>query len=290
MGMEWEAKLSQGPIAVSETIVRTRTLQAEPGSPPGVELFTFVSEACRASGFSTGLAKFEPSACLPYHLHSFSEAVTIVAGRARFLVEGRAYRLHPRDCMHVPAGVAHLVQNEDPESPLIAHWAFATATPSRELTDQEFYVEERGDANSRYGDPERLVRFDSGAVYELSQDAFFIDLFARRFGAVGICGGHGRFLPGASLPCHIHDFDESITIVGGSAVCLVQGKRYELSDCDTAFIPRGIPHRFLNQSNGEMAMIWVYAGNEPDRRIVASGYCSGEVAWPGAALTQGEKD
>jgi quercetin dioxygenase-like cupin family protein len=95
-------------------------------------------------------------------------------------------------------------------------------------------------------------------------------------------------LPGASLPCHIHDFDESITIVGGSAVCLAQGRRYELGGCDTAFIPRGIPHRFLNQSDGEMAMIWVYAGSEPDRRIVAAEYCSGAVSWPGAELAQSE--
>ena len=279
--------MSEGPTAVRETIVRTQTLQAEPGSPPGVGLFTFVSETCGASDFSTGLARFEPSAFLPYHLHRFSEAVTIISGRARFLVEGRAYRLHPRDCMHIPAGVAHLVQNEDPAAPLVAHWAFSTATPSRELADREFFVEERGDGNPRFGEPERLVRFDSGAVYELSRDAFFIDLFARRYGAVGICGGYGRFLPDSSLPCHIHEFDESITIVGGKAVCLVQGRKYELSDCDTAHIPKGIPHRFLNESNGEMAMIWVYAGDEPDRRIVASGYCSGETAWPGADLAIG---
>jgi hypothetical protein len=29
-----------------------------------------------------------------------------------------------------------------------------------------------------------------------------------------------------------------------------------------------------------MAMVWVYAGSEPDRQIVESGYCSGELAWP----------
>jgi putative monooxygenase len=191
--------------------------------------------------------------------------------------------LGPRDCVHVPAGIAHQVQNEDPEKGLVAHWAFATAKPSRELVDRVYPIEEHGSGNPPEAAPETIIRFDSGAVYELSKDAFFIDLFARRFGAVGICGGHGRFLPGASLPCHIHDFDESITIVKGSAVCMVQGRQYELSNCDTAFIPTGIPHRFLNRSDAEMEMIWVYAGSEPDRRIVRTEYCSGELAWPGAA-------
>jgi quercetin dioxygenase-like cupin family protein len=57
------------------------------------------------------------------------------------------------------------------------------------------------------------------------------------------------------LRCHAHDFDESITIVKGNADCLVEGKKYELSECDTAFIPKGLPHRFLNNSNEEMAMV-----------------------------------
>jgi len=135
-------------------------------------------------------------------------------------------------------------------------------------------------------DPETIVRYKPDSIYELSTNAFFLDLFARRFGAVGICGGHGRFLPGASLPCHIHDFDESITIVNGRAVCLVQGRQYELSGCDTAFIPKGLPHRFLNLSDEEMSMVWVYAGSEPDRRIISSGYCSGERPWPGADLAE----
>jgi mannose-6-phosphate isomerase-like protein (cupin superfamily) len=182
--------------------------------------------------------------------------------------------------VHVPAGVAHQVQNDDPVKPLVAHWAFATPNPVRELTDRVFPVDDRGSGNPSQKDPETIVRFNDDAIYELSKNAFFLDLFARRFGSVGICGGYGRFLPDSSLPCHIHDFDESITIVEGAAVCLVQGKQYELSGCDTAFIPRGIPHRFLNKSKEQMAMVWVYAGNEPDRQIVEAGYCSGELAWP----------
>lgn len=273
----------ESDVTGKEVIVSASNRAPVKDGPPGVDLLIFVTEACGATSFSTGIAKFQPGAQLSYHFHSFSEAVTILEGNARFLIEGRAYRLGPRDCVHVPAGIAHRVQNEDPENVLFAHWAFATAKPSRELVNRVYPIEERGSGNPPDNAPETIIRFDPDSVYELSKDAFFIDLFARRYGAVGICGGHGRFLPGASLPCHIHDFDESITIAKGSAVCLVQGRQYELSDCDTAFIPKGIPHRFLNRSNAEMEMIWVYAGSEPDRRIVKAEYCSGEIAWPGAA-------
>jgi mannose-6-phosphate isomerase-like protein (cupin superfamily) len=196
------------------------------------------------------------------------------------------YRLGPRDCVHVPAGTAHQVENGDADDQLVAHWAFATAKPTRTQVNRSFPIEDRSFGFPGQSDPETIVRCDGKAIYELSENAFFCDLFAHRFGAQGICGGYGRFLPGASLPCHIHDFDESITIVSGSAVCLVQGRQYELSGCDTAFIPRGKPHRFLNGSDDEMAMIWVYAGNEPDRQIVLAKYCSGEIEWPGAILSQ----
>ena len=144
---------------------------------------------------------------------------------------------------------------------------------------REFEIEDRGFGNPLKGDPETITRFEGCEIYELSENAFFNDLFARRLGATGICGGYGRFLPGSSLPCHIHEYDESITIVKGKAACLVQGRRHEMTEGDTAFVPKRTPHRFLNHAKEEMAMVWVYAGDEPDRRIVDAGYCSGKLSW-----------
>jgi quercetin dioxygenase-like cupin family protein len=246
----------------------------------GVELRMFALQEIGAAGFSTGTATFKPGARMPYHFHEFSEAVTVLKGRAHVLLEGRSYRLSSMDCVHVPAGIAHQVENEDGASDLVTLSAFASANPTRSQADRAFDLETRSREKPASDNPETIIRSNLAEKYELAENAFFCDLFANRFGAKGICGGYGRFLPGASLPCHTHDFDESITIVKGAAVCMVRGKRYELSGYDTAFIPRGIPHRFLNQSSDEMAMIWVYAGDEPDRRIVDSRYCSGELAWP----------
>ena len=271
---------------LTETIISARTARVDVITSAGIELRTLASEGCGAVGFSTGTATFAPGACLPYHFHTFSEAVTILEGQARMLLEGRAYILNERDCVHVPAGTAHQVENADPNGRMVAHWAFASASPSRTLVDKSFPLDDRGNGIPASEGPEHISRFDQCPVYELSEDAFFTDLFAKRLGAQGICGGYGRFRPGASLPCHIHDFDESITIVKGSAVCFVQGRSYELSGYDTAFIPKGIPHRFMNQSDSEMAMLWVYAGNEPDRILVDPGFCSGEREWRGAELSQ----
>ena len=246
----------------------------------GVWLREFVSGACGALGFSTGTATLESGAVLPYHKHGFSEVITILSGTARSAAEGRSYLLGQFDSMHFPANVAHEVKNVSPDSPMVALWAFASAEPTRQPVDQSFAVVNRGLSSPSPDAPETIVRFGEAEVYELSEGAEFRDLFAGRFGAVGICGGYGRFQPGASLPCHVHQFDESITIVEGEAICLVQGKRYRLSGCDTAFVPEGRPHRFLNQSESAMAMVWVYSGSEPERTLVDAAYCDGTLSWP----------
>lgn len=242
------------------------------GSPEGIALYTFVSSACGATNLYTGSAVFEPGAILPFHTHKVSEALVILDGHATVLVENRSYSLGPLDCIHFPAHVAHSVRNDDLSARLVGHSTFAEAQPSRTFVTDEYNRDDRT--------TETLRRFDSCEKYLLSDGALFCDLFAKRFGSVGICGGYAQFRPGSSLPCHVHQYDESITIVSGEALCQVQGKEYKLSGLDTAFVPEGRPHRFINDSERPMAMIWVYAGDEPDRTLVENGYCSGSMIWP----------
>lgn len=251
-----------------------------PDSPAGIELREFVSAALGARGLSSGTATFQPGGELPYHKHPCSEAMTVITGEAEVRVEGRRYQLSELDSMHFPAGVAHSVLNPNGSQMLVAHWAFATAFPGRELVLQEFPLRAAPDPAVSSEFPERVARFSESEVYELSKRAYFSDLFGQRFGVVGICGGYARFESGSSLPCHLHRCDESITIISGTAVCEVMGQRWSLSHCDTAFVPEGLPHRFLNQTGGPMAMIWVYASGEPERRIVDADYCTGLLAWP----------
>jgi quercetin dioxygenase-like cupin family protein len=82
-------------------------------------------------------------------------------------------------------------------------------------------------------------------------------------------GGYGLFAPTGRLPAHIHDFDESICIIQGSATCIVEGRHYTMHDYSTALQPRGRVHYFINNTQNPMAMLWVYAGPTPERLVVA---------------------
>jgi quercetin dioxygenase-like cupin family protein len=242
----------------------------------GVELHVLATGSLGARGLTTSLAAFHPAAELPYHRHPFSEVIVVLDGDAVISVEGRRYHAGPYDAMHVPAGVAHAVRNASSDGSALLHSSFASDSPTRESAAAAFPVVDR--EQSDHHCPETMIRFNTAPVYELSTGAHFRDLFAKRFGSRGICGGYGLFGPGASLPCHFHEYDESITIIQGTAVCQAAGREYELADCSTACIPRGRPHRFLNRSDARMAMIWVYAGDEPERTLVEAGYCSGTIS------------
>jgi putative monooxygenase len=265
-------------MSISERIISG---QRKPISAflPDVALRVFASAECGAKAMTTGTATFAPGKGLGYHTHPCSEAVTVLRGEALFSVEGRTYRLRPLDCIHVPAGVTHNPTNPSNTEPLIVLSAFASPEPGREAVEDHFVEQDRTTADPGPDDPEHISRFGKTDNYELAGGTQFFDLFAGRYGSVGICGGYGKFQPGTSLPCHIHDYDESITIVEGQATCEVAGQRYQLSGCDTAFIPQGKPHRFLNESQASMAMIWVYAGSEPSRSIVDVKYCLGSLPW-----------
>jgi putative monooxygenase len=240
----------------------------------GVSAIFFANAEVGAVGFSTGVARFEPQGRLSCHTHECGESITIVHGCAEVAVEGRTYVLSPFDSIHVPAGLAHSAANLDTSGELVAHVAFSSATVTRTLVETHFKERDFRDSLAAVDGAETLLRFSQAEEYELSDNTQFRDLFAKRLGSKGICGGYGGFAPGASLPCHTHLYDESITIVEGVATCLVAGRRFSVSGCDTALVPKGLPHRFINETDQFMAMIWVYAGDEPERVIHDNSLCS----------------
>ena len=115
----------------------------------------------------------------------------------------------------------------------------------------------------------RVNRFAIAERFAAGQGATFIDYFNEELvPGVEMSGGYGEFRPGGRLPAHIHDFDESICIVEGTATCVVEGRRYSMSGYSAALEPRGRVHYFVNETNASMAMLWVYAGTDPERIVV----------------------
>ena len=253
---------------------RSETMN-EPGknSPvelaPGVTLDCLVGKHNGARNLTTGLVTFEPKAKLPYHTHLVSEAITVLSGTAVVAVEGREYSLGLLDTIVIPRGLAHAAWNTSDKERDVVHVALASDTPSRELISTPFERHAMPNESTQVSGKERVTLFKTAARSEAGPGTSFIDHFNKDLmPGLEMSGGYGLFQPGGRLPAHFHDFDESICIIEGTAVCIVEGRRYQQSGCNTALQPRGRVHYFINESKKPMAMIWVYAGPMPERVIV----------------------
>jgi quercetin dioxygenase-like cupin family protein len=124
---------------------------------------------------------------------------------------------------------------------------------------------------------EYVTRPGTAKHFEAGPGSALVDFFNHDLvPGIEMSGGYGLFQPGGRLPAHVHDFDESICIIEGRATCIVEGRRYILSECATAMVPRGRVHYFINETTQPMAMIWVYAGPQPERIVVAQRCCTVE--------------
>jgi quercetin dioxygenase-like cupin family protein len=257
------------------------------GSGPVIELQTGVQFEALVGSFNTarnlttGVVTFQPGASLDAHTHPFGESITVLTGIAEVSVEGRSYLLGPLDNIVIPRWAPHAARNPDAKQTARLHIALASSSPDRELVARTFPAREMPADSTGTPGMERVTRIRSAPrSFSIGPGAEFVDYFnAELVPGLEMSGGYGKFQPGGRLPAHVHDFDESICIVGGDATCLVEGRRYALGDCATAMVPRGRVHYFINESQSPMEMIWVYAGPMPER-IVVDAACVTEAGNP----------
>ena len=240
---------------------------------PEVELRALVGAHCGSRNLFTAILTLSPKASYPLYTRPFTEVLILLGGDASIEVEDRRYMLNQLDAMTVPSRVPRKIVNLSASQPAVFHIALASGTAEQTWVNGGFLaVDQPGNTTGRAG-VERICRNAPASRFELAPSAHFQDLFNADLGSQGICGGYGLFEPGARLPCHRHEFDESITIVEGLATCIVEGRRHELTANATALVPQGRCHYFINLTLDPMAMIWVYAGDRPDRIVMEEKFC-----------------
>ncbi|HVC32909.1 MAG TPA: cupin domain-containing protein [Chloroflexota bacterium] len=96
-------------------------------------------------------------------------------------------------------------------------------------------------------------------------------LVSRRLGAEGLTSGITSFQPGSKIARHWHNCAESVVILDGEAVCEIDGELHTMSQYDTTFVPENVPHRFLNQTDRPMSILWTYAATYVTRTFADTG-------------------
>ena len=96
-------------------------------------------------------------------------------------------------------------------------------------------------------------------------------LVTSEIGAQRISTGITEFEDGAEIALHYHNCEEQILIIEGNATAEINGVYHSLSTFDSAFVPEGTPHRFMNRSGKMMKFLWIYGSADVKRTLVATG-------------------
>ncbi|RAS80740.1 cupin domain-containing protein [Priestia endophytica] len=106
----------------------------------------------------------------------------------------------------------------------------------------------------------KISKYKEVKPFEMDEGVVFHNMIIQDMGPKTIIVGLATFEPSKFLPCHIHNVEESVTILKGHAFCEVEGVRTTLEPYDTSFIPANIPHRFINASDTEeLIILWAYS-------------------------------
>lgn len=122
------------------------------------------------------------------------------------------------------------------------------------------------------GRPAVILRPSDIPARQRGGGASTIPLVSQQVGSTRFLNGITIFGPGSAIAEHIHNCDESVLIIKGSAVAHIDGVEYPVSAGDNSFIPAGVRHYFHNASvSEEMHIFWTYSSVDATRTIIATG-------------------
>ena len=117
-----------------------------------------------------------------------------------------------------------------------------------------------------------ILRPDEIPLVERGGGAKTIPLVHPGLGARSLINGITIFAPGAAIPLHMHNCEESVMVLEGEAIAVIDGQEHRLKAMDTTWIPANLPHQFINvSSTDEMRIFWTYADIAATRTLVETG-------------------
>ncbi len=97
-------------------------------------------------------------------------------------------------------------------------------------------------------------------------------LVSPAIGAQGFINGITEFAPGAAIPFHSHNCEESVVLLEGEAVLDIDGRELPVRPFETTWIPPNVSHRFRNLSaTAPLKILWIYASPQATRTLTATG-------------------
>jgi putative monooxygenase len=91
-------------------------------------------------------------------------------------------------------------------------------------------------------------------------------------GTRSVINGITIIAPHSAIQEHYHNCEESILILEGHAIAVIDGEKHHLQAPDVSWVAAGVPHYFQNGSDTvPLKIFWTYASTTATRTSVATG-------------------
>lgn len=114
----------------------------------------------------------------------------------------------------------------------------------------------------------RVIRHDSVTQTQGAPGVTVSRMVTQETGATGLSSGITTFAPGSSNTPHFHNAEESIIVIEGEGIMVLQGQEHRLKPYDAAFVTPGARHRFINMGDKPFTICWAYSRVDVSRTLV----------------------
>jgi quercetin dioxygenase-like cupin family protein len=114
----------------------------------------------------------------------------------------------------------------------------------------------------------KLIRHDSVDHLERAPGVTVSGMVGEDSGATQISSGITTFAPGCSNTTHYHNAEESVIVIEGEGVMIIDGEEHHVKLHDAAFITPGAHHRIINTGEVPFKIAWSYATIHVSRTLV----------------------
>ena len=114
----------------------------------------------------------------------------------------------------------------------------------------------------------RVIRSDEVQHLQRAPGVTVASHITKEAGATEISSGITSFDAGCSNTTHYHNAEESVIVIEGQGILMINGIAHNVETGDAAFITPGTHHRLINTGDAPFRIAWAYATVDVTRTLV----------------------